>query len=292
MSLGFGFDENGDPVNPSIVADAVQYAHDREVLMVAAAGNDGEETVCDDGQCVNYPAAYSEVIAVSALMNNDDIAPFSNRGSEIEFGAPGGGDADGDGTSECPNEMIYSTVPTETEFNGNTYSYLCYNGTSMASPHVAAVAALVKATEPGFTKSEIRTRLGDTAADVGLPSDEQGKGLIDAAAAVELSTGSISVDATGESNVSPGGTATINISALELDEITVRKLWTDWTLDSQDPDNGTVSSAISSSGQVTISYSSVQDSAAPSITVSLPDRYVGGEFVVTVEATNPANPTA
>ncbi|PSP56342.1 hypothetical protein BRC82_02285 [Halobacteriales archaeon QS_1_67_19] len=154
MSLG------GDA--SSVVKDACQYAYDRGVLLVAAAGNDGE---CTD--CVGYPAAYQEVVAVSATTPSDSLASYSSTGPEVELAAPGGADDGDDSTS------VYSTIP-------GGYDY--YNGTSMACPHVSGTGGQLMAN--GYSNTDARTRLQDTAEDIGLADNEQGYGLVDAAAAL------------------------------------------------------------------------------------------------------------
>ncbi|MFW5938803.1 MAG: S8 family peptidase, partial [Halanaeroarchaeum sp.] len=151
MSLG------GD--SSSVVQDACQYAYDNGVLLVAAAGNDGE---CTD--CVGHPAAYDTVIAVSATSEDDSLASFSSTGPEVELAAPG--------------EDVLSTVPPESSSDGlDTFS-----GTSMACPHVSGAGAQLMAN--GYTNTEARSRLQETAEDIGLGDNEQGYGLLDAEAAV------------------------------------------------------------------------------------------------------------
>ncbi|WP_255150862.1 S8 family peptidase [Halorarius halobius] len=141
--------------------DACRYAYDSGVLLVAAAGNDG----CNG--CVRYPAAYGSVVAVSATTSGDDLAYFSSSGAEVELAAPG--------------EYVYSTVPG---------GYGTKSGTSMACPHVAGAAGLVMA--HGHSNTEARQLLRDTAEDIGLSSDAQGYGLVDAAAAAEAASGDAS----------------------------------------------------------------------------------------------------
>ncbi|MFC6722041.1 S8 family serine peptidase [Natrialbaceae archaeon GCM10025896] len=138
----------------STVKDACRYADDRGVLLVAAAGNDGS---CSD--CVGYPAAYSTVIAVSSTDSDDSLSSFSSTGPEVELAAPGG--------------SIESTV---------IGGYETYSGTSMACPHVSGAGAQLMAN--GYTNTEARQRLKETAEDIGLADDEQGSGLLDAEAAV------------------------------------------------------------------------------------------------------------
>lgn len=149
LSLGGG--------QSSAVADAVQYAYNRGVLIVAAAGNSGP---CSN--CVGYPAAEPESIAVSATNSSDGLARFSSTGSQIEIAAPGAN--------------ITST------YVGGGYESL--NGTSMACPHVSGAGGLLMAN--GYTNTEARQRLRATAEDINLPSNEQGAGLLDGAAALGL----------------------------------------------------------------------------------------------------------
>jgi subtilisin family serine protease len=156
MSLGGG--KSGS------LGDACGYAYDRGVLLVAAAGNSGP---CTD--CVSYPAAYDEVIAVSATRKDDTLAGFSSTGPEVELAAPG--------------SRIYSTVPG---------GYETKSGTSMACPHVAGAGAhlmalgyqSVETTTDVSNPGGARGRLRDTAEDIGLSANEGGNGLADVEAAV------------------------------------------------------------------------------------------------------------
>jgi len=188
MSLG------GDA--SSTVQDACQYAYNNGVLLVAAAGNDGE---CTD--CVGYPAAYDTVVAVSATSEDDSLASFSSTGPEVELAAPG--------------ENVLSTVPTESSSDGlDTFS-----GTSMACPHVSGAGAQLMAN--GYSNTDARQQLRDTAEDVGLPDNEQGYGLLDAEAAV---AGGSSDDppAVSWANPSDGdtvsGTVTVQIDASDSED--------------------------------------------------------------------------
>ncbi|QSW98926.1 S8 family serine peptidase [Haloterrigena alkaliphila] len=135
---------------------ACEYALERGVVLVGAAGNQG----ADDG--VAYPAAYEDVLAVSAL-NGDALASFSNTGSEIDIAAPGTG--------------LVSAVPWD--------GYARLSGTSMAAPVVAGVAGLALSAHPDLTPADLRAHLTTTATDLGLESTAQGAGRVDAAAAVE-----------------------------------------------------------------------------------------------------------
>lgn len=147
-SLSLGGDKS------SAVEDAVEYAYGKGVLLVAAAGNDGS---CTD--CVGYPAAEPEVIAVSATSSDDSLASFSSTGPEVELAAPG--------------EDIYSTVPG---------GYATFSGTSMACPHVSGGGGQLM--DNGYSHTDARSQLKNTAEDIGLSSNEQGSGLLDVEAAV------------------------------------------------------------------------------------------------------------
>jgi subtilisin len=138
----------------SVVADACQYAYGKGVLLVAAAGNDGP---CSN--CVSYPAAEPECVAVSSTNQSDGLSSFSSTGSEVELAAPG--------------SDIYSTIPG---------GYDTFSGTSMACPHVSGAGGLLMAN--GDSNDQARNTLTGSAEDLGLSSNEQGSGLLDAAAAL------------------------------------------------------------------------------------------------------------
>ncbi|MBI4120081.1 MAG: S8 family peptidase [Parcubacteria group bacterium] len=146
--------------------EAVQAAKTAGVTLVAAAGN--------SGGAVNYPAAYQEVIAVSATDQNNVIASFSSRGPEVDLAAPG--------------VSILST------YKGTLYATM--SGTSMAAPHVTGAAALVMNTAVGASDAngngkwdpdEVQTKLQATVTDLGdLGFDNlYGWGLVNAFAAVQ-----------------------------------------------------------------------------------------------------------
>jgi len=127
----------------------VDKAKESGITVVCAAGNDSGP--------VNYPAKYDSVIAVSALGTDDKIAYFSSRGPEIDFIAPG--------------VSVYST------YKGGGYKTM--SGTSMASPHVAGLAALA-VSAGAKTPDEVFEMLKKAASYLGLKPTEEGNGLIDA----------------------------------------------------------------------------------------------------------------
>jgi flagellar hook assembly protein FlgD len=132
---------------------AVNYAYNHGVVVVAAAGN-------DDTDSDVYPAAYEEVIAVSAVDKDDNITFFSNYGNYIDLSAPG--------------EAIYSTLPH------NRFGFM--DGTSMAAPVVSGVAALVLSKNPYLSVSQVRDILFRSAVDLGSKGWDEfyGYGRVDA----------------------------------------------------------------------------------------------------------------
>lgn len=154
----------GTASNVQSFHDAIKRVNAAGIVQVAAAGN--------NSGAVNYPAAYPEVIAVSATDGNDVIASFSSRGEEVDLAAPG--------------VNIYSTYKT---------SYANLSGTSMASPHVAGVAALLLSTSSKCdtdangtcSPAEVQQRLEATAHDLGATGKDTlyGSGLVDAFAALQ-----------------------------------------------------------------------------------------------------------
>lgn len=148
INMSLGTDEN----NPAL-EDAVQEAHDRGILMVAAVGNTGEQVL--------YPAAYPEVIAVASTDRQDRRAWFSNQGPEVELTAPG----------------------TDLLTTGSAGDYQIQNGTSFSVPYVTGTAALLLSS--GVSRlDDVRRRLRQSAEDLGLALTAQGHGLVDAERAV------------------------------------------------------------------------------------------------------------
>lgn len=152
----------GGPGWVKVERDAVNYAADHGVIVVASAGND--ETSTPD-----YPASYDHVISVASTTSSNNRSSFSNFGEYVDVAAPGSG--------------IYSTL-----YN-NTYGTM--DGTSMAAPHVAGVAALVRSAGHATTLDAITEALLCSAQDLGASGWDQylGWGLIQANAAVNYLPG-------------------------------------------------------------------------------------------------------
>lgn len=124
----------------------------------------------NESRSMGYPASYQECIAVSGIAGDYTLAYYSNFGDWVDISAPGG--------DAYKSQYVYSTVVND--------SYDSYQGTSMACPHVSGVAALILSEfgGPGFTREDLIDRLLTTAADISLPADEMGAGMVDASAAV------------------------------------------------------------------------------------------------------------
>jgi len=156
------------------VQDALTAAYDAGVVIVAAAGNDQASQPTP----VAYPAAYPEVLAVGATTPNDVIAFYSDRGPNLWVVAPGGGTSSGVGTT---SDEILSTWY---DFTNSAASYNYEEGTSMASPAAAGVAAQLLTSRPGASPDQIAQALANGALDLGVTGkdDVYGYGLIDAVA--------------------------------------------------------------------------------------------------------------
>jgi len=125
----------GDGYSDSL-KDAIKACEDADVLFLAAAGNDGRNTDITP----HFPSAFENpnILSVAAANNNDDLASFSNFGkTSVDVAAPG--------------TSIQSTTPN------NNYGYM--NGSSMATPHVSGLAALLKSQDPSLSWQDIKTRI-------------------------------------------------------------------------------------------------------------------------------------
>jgi thermitase len=139
-----------------ILEDVIKKSHDQGTLFVAAAGNDGT----NNDTTPTYPANYNvpNVISVAAIDNKGDLADFSCYGlNTVHLGAPG--------------VDVYSTI-----VGRNGFDY--WSGTSMATPHVSGVAALLWAHNPGMTNVEVRERLLRTARPIASLSGKVSTGGI------------------------------------------------------------------------------------------------------------------
>jgi serine protease len=176
----------GGPSPIGTMASAVKYARGKGVVVIAAAGNDGHGRV-------GYPAKYPGVVAVAATQFDESTTFYSNWGPEVDIAAPGGNvrvDQNGDGK---PDGVLQHTIVPG---NISKQDYLWFMGTSMATPHVAGVTALIMGAgvrTPDAVEALLfetaRKPKGREAAVSGRVDDHYGAGLADAGAALRKARG-------------------------------------------------------------------------------------------------------
>lgn len=185
LSLEFSTDVTAGEI-PKLIA-AIEYAHKRGVLVVGAAGNDGDDIVA-------YPARSASVLSVGATTEHGCLSDYSNQGAGLDVVAPGGGpDADLPEPNCDPKDKSGRNISQITFLSRTNRRFAIsrdYAGTSMAVPHVSATAALIIASGvigPHPSPDAIQQRLQATARDMGPPGPDQiyGYGLIDAGAATK-----------------------------------------------------------------------------------------------------------
>jgi subtilisin family serine protease len=169
LNISLGRPQYG-PEWDTLIHDHVRYAHQRNVLLIAAAGNCGDPGTWRFNGCTRHnspsiPAAFAEVVAIGSVGLNNSRSAFSTQGSYVELAALG--------------DSVFSTIP------GNRYA--SYSGTSMASPVASGVAALIWSRNPSLTATQVRHILQASATDLG-PAGRDGSygyGLVNAQAALE-----------------------------------------------------------------------------------------------------------
>lgn len=154
MSNGFAIDNKGDSL---VIREAIKYAYDNNVVLIAAAGNSEEEFP-------DYPANYPEVIAVGAVNGDDELWEDSSKNTDIV----------------APGYNVFST--------GIDGRNLSISGTSMATPIVAGAAALILSKNPELTNTEVYELLYASAVDLGNKGKDStfGNGRLDLARALQL----------------------------------------------------------------------------------------------------------
>ena len=185
MSLGGYVGLNNQPY---FLEDALKYAVANNVTVVVAAGNSSSDVA-------KYsPGGSQYAVSVAASDSEDATTSFSNRGLNIAVSAPGGGSYSE--SHDHPLYNILSLLSTNASARANLSRYIVgadyarLGGTSMASPHVAAVAALVYQKNPGITASQVMAVLNKSVDDKGVVGfdEHHGNGRINALKAVQISS--------------------------------------------------------------------------------------------------------
>ena len=185
----------GGPGSTASVQSAINSAFAAGVTLFAASGNNNSGTAF-------FPASYNNVISVSAVDINSLKAPYSNFNATVDVCAPGGD------TSVDLNNDTYADGVLSTLVNEGTGApiFAFYQGTSMACPHAAGVAALMKSQNTGLTPTQVETMLKNTSVDLGVAGQDPiyGRGLIDAYQAL-IAAGAGTVPGAPALSVSPTG---------------------------------------------------------------------------------------
>ncbi|MCZ6882015.1 MAG: S8 family serine peptidase [Gammaproteobacteria bacterium] len=222
----------GDGAFSQIAQDTYTEARNAGVIIVAAAGNESSNAPA-------YPASYDGVISVSAVDINKQLAPYSNFGTTVDVAAPGG-DASQDVNGDGYGDGVLSTLGDDSGEN-IVFTANFYQGTSMASPHMAGVVALMKSVYSGLTPDNVDSSLssGQMTQDLGEVGrdDLYGHGLIGARKAVDVATSLASgptpvvpflsitpaslnfglSDISASLSVVNGGSGTLNITSVTVD---------------------------------------------------------------------------
>ncbi len=289
QGINYAVNQNADIINMSLgntnysstYQSAITSAYNAGITIFAATGNDNTGTI-------NYPAKYSNVIAVGATSTDQERSYYSNYGSDIDIVAPGGevfsnyelsgilqntivGIVDPDGDADDPDDD-----------NGNEYVdtsevYSYYQGTSMASPHAAALGALLKSVDATLTPDNIESIIESTADDLIYTSTDYGAndnavagfdiytghGLINPLQAIDYVAGTYEVFDNVSGNIATAGnsdfwefhaiTGPIDIS------LTFTHSSNDLDLFLYNPSGTQVASSESTNDTETISYNATED---------------------------------
>lgn len=186
INMSLGISARYKIFNDPVLDPALDYAYANDVTVVCAAGNDGNR------KNVSYPASYLTTIAVGATDYENNLVRYSNRGTGLDIMAPGGDtsvDLNGDG---------YGDGVLQETFIDGSWGYYFYQGTSMASPHVAAVVALLISYETASTPDDIYSALTSTSLDLGDSGYDStfGWGLVQAYDALTNDTGCVPSETT------------------------------------------------------------------------------------------------
>ena len=188
INMSVEFDASQRAKDIPEVLSAIRYANKKGVVLVAASGNEGTAKIA-------YPARASQVISVGATTIDGCLADYSNAGRGLDLVAPGGGQDASIGGDPYDREHCDPANPDKRVYKETLWGDVShfrlvgFEGTSFATPHVSAVAALLIATKrlgAHPSPNAVRQRLMDTARDIGPAGYDAryGAGLLDATAAL------------------------------------------------------------------------------------------------------------
>ncbi|MBW6431706.1 S8 family serine peptidase, partial [Patescibacteria group bacterium] len=210
----------GSASETDFFADINKYIYDKNVVNVYAAGNSRKNVN------LSAPGGDPNAITVAATNYLDKIAGFSNFGSDIDFGAPGGDTASSGGV----DDFILSTRLKDSTYIGGTLGthYAIARGTSMAAPHASGSAALVISANPNYSVEEIRSALRISADKVeGVDfTDKLAHGRINVAEAIKLPSVPVARLGFSEGKVRPNADGQVLVDA----NISARAGVKSWTL--------------------------------------------------------------
>ncbi|QLH76929.1 hypothetical protein HZS55_06305 [Halosimplex rubrum] len=310
-----GMQYNGTTYTDSVSTDIVQYDFDFDVPN-AAPGESGTYSISVTDVETGDPAG-------GVPYHFDAVYADGQAGTFGTAKMVSGSDGTDSATIQIPSDVGFRTLANNlSRYDSDSVAWILYpNHPGTLSTSDTLVAG--ETTEFSFDVPSGANLTGMAFSETSYPKEKsfgtqfQGQGTFNIALPSEFSTGdsfsltvwavddqgsiyrdrqhftiddeattTFSIEASGETGIPSGGEGTISISANQIDEISIEKLWLDWTLTATNPDGGTISDSIANSGNLTISYGSRQNSTSPSITLSLPGRYIGGEYQFKIIGTN------
>ena len=231
MSLSFGLYD----INDTVFNAAIEAAYMKGIVIVAASGNEYQNDF------VAHPANHPYVIAVGATDFYKNVTDYSNKGPELELTAPGGSGI----VYIIEGDYITIDAILQQSFYSDPilFDWFWFIGTSMATPHVSASAALVKETHPNLSAGEIRTILQETADDRGVAGRDAsyGYGMVNPYDAIQQPISENTPPTLVSVNIPTNGVEDIMLSfSATATDADGDDLFYQWTIDGQTYDGSNV----------------------------------------------------